>query len=298
MHVFVTGASGYIGSAVVKELLENGHSVLGLARSDTSAKALEVAGAEAHRGDLEDLDSLRAGAAKADAVIHLGFNHDFSKFAETCAHDVRVIHAIGAELAGSDKLFLVTSGTAILTPGTVSTEMTIAPTGEMSHPRVASEHACAEIAKAGVKVAGVRLSPSVHGEDDRGFVHFVAEFARQNGVSAFIDEGKNRWCAVHRLDAARLYRLALEKGDGGVHYHGVAEEAVPFKDIAEALGRSLDLPVASKSGDESASHFDWFTFLAASDTPASSAWTRETLGWTPTHPGLIADIDNGVYRSK
>ena len=298
MHVFITGASGYIGSAVVKELLENGHSVLGLARSDASAKALEDAGAEVHRGDLEDLNSLRAGAAKADAVIHLGFNHDFSKFAETCTHDARVIHAIGAELAGTNKLFLVTSGTAILAPGIVSTEMTLAPVGEMSHPRVASEQACAEIAKAGVKVAGVRLSPSVHGEGDRGFVHFVAEFARQNGVSALIDGGENRWCAIHRLDAARLYRLALEKGEGGVHYHGVAEEGVPFKAIAEALGSSLGLPVASKSGDEAASHFDWFTFMAASDTPASSAWTRETLGWTPTHPGLIADISNGIYQSE
>ena len=298
MHVFVTGASGYIGSAVVEELLENGHSVLGLARSDTTAKALEVAGAEVHRGDLEDLTSLRAGAAKADAVIHLGFNHDFSKFAETCAHDARVIHAIGAELAGSDKLFLVTSGTAILAPGTVSTELTNVPAGVIAHPRVATEQACAEIAKVGVKVASIRLAPSVHGEDDRGFVYFVAEFARQNGVSAFIDEGKNRWSAVHRLDAARLYRLALEKGEGGVHYHGVAEGAIPFKKIAEALGRSLDLPVSSKSGDEAERHFDWFTFLASSDTPASSVWTRETLEWAPTQPGLISDINNGAYRSE
>lgn len=296
MRTFITGATGYVGSVVVDELLAHGHTVIGLARSDAAASALLAKGAEVHRGNIEDLQSLRDGASKADAVIHLGFNHDFSKFAETCAHDALVIHALGAELAGTDKLFLVTSGTAILPSGTVSTEETKAPSGDNVHPRVATEKACAEIANNSVKVAVVRLSPSVHGEGDRGFVHFVADFARQNGASAYIDQGANRWCAVHRLDAAVLYRLALEKGDGGVNYHGVAEEGIPFKSIAATLGRSLDLPVVSKSGNDAMSHFDWFTYLAASNTPASSAWTREALGWEPVNPGLISDIEQGFYR--
>ncbi|WP_299741031.1 SDR family oxidoreductase [uncultured Roseobacter sp.] len=296
MRVFVTGATGYVGSAVVRDLLDNNHSVIGLARSEASADALKQVGAEPHRGSLEDLVSLRQGAAKADAVIHLGFNHDFSKFAENCAHDAEVVRAIGAELAGSDRLFLVTSGTAILSPGAFSTETDLAPIGEMANPRVATEHAGAEMARKGVKIAAVRLAPSVHGAGDHGFVHMLADIALQNGEAAYVDEGQNRWCALHRLDAARLYRLALERGEGGVHYHAVAEEAVPFKDIAEALGQSLDLPVSPKSGEEAQTYFDWFHFMAASDTPASSAWTREVLNWSPSEPSLIADIEAGLYR--
>ena len=296
MRVFVTGATGYVGTAVVRELLDHSHSVIGLARSNASAEALKKAGAEAHHGNLEDLDSLRAGAAQADAVIHLGFNHDFSKFAENCAQDSEVIRAIGGELVGTGRLFLATSGTAILTPGVVSKETDLAPTGEMVNPRVATEHAGGEMARKGVKIAAVRLAPSVHGAGDLGFVRMLADFATLHGEGAYIDEGQNRWCAVHRLDAARLYRLALERNEGGVHYHGVAEEGVPFKDIAKALGRSLELPVSSKTGDDARSYFDWFHFMAASDSPASSAWTRETLNWTPAEPSLIADIDAGLYR--
>ena len=296
MRVFVTGATGYVGSAVVRELLDNGHTVIGLARSQASADALTAAGAQVHHGDLEDLSSLREGAAKVDAVIHLGFNHDFSKFVANCAQDGEVIRTIGAELAGSDRLFLATSGTAILPPGRISTETDLAPTGETVNPRVASEHAGAELIGHGVKVAAVRLAPSVHGAGDHGFVRLLADLAIQKGEAAYVDNGQNRWCAVHRFDAARLYRLALERGEGGVHYHGVAEEAVPFKDIAEALGRSLNLPVVSKSGDEAQNHFDWFHFMAASDSPASSAWTRKVLNWSPTEPGLIADIETGMYR--
>ncbi len=296
MRVFVTGATGYIGSAVVRELLDHNHTVIGLARSEASADALKTAGAEPHSGNLEDLGSLREGAAKADAVIHLGFNHDFSKFAESCVHDGEIIRTIGSELAGSDRLFIATSGTAILSSGTVSTEADLAPMGDMVNPRVASEHACAELARMGVMVAAVRLSPSVHGAGDHGFVRMLANMALQKGESAYVDDGQNRWCAVHRLDAARLYRMVLERGEGGVRYHGVAEEGVPFKDIAEALGRSLDLPVVSKSGDAAQHHFDWFHFMAASDCPASSEWTRDALNWTPTEPGLIADIESGLYR--
>lgn len=280
----------------MRELLDHDHSVIGLARSETSAEALKRAGAEPHHGNLEDLDSLRTGAAQADAVIHLGFNHDFSKFVENCAQDAEVIRAIGNELAGSDRLFLATSGTAILTPGVVSTETDLAPTGDMVNPRVATEHAGGEMAQKGAKIAAVRLAPSVHGSGDHGFVRMLADIATQKGEGAYVDEGQNRWCAVHRLDAARLYRLALERNEGGVHYHGVAEEAVPFKDIAEALGRSLDLPVSAKNGDDAQAYFDWFHFMAASDSPASSAWTREVLNWSPTEPSLIADIDAGLYR--
>ncbi|AWF81307.1 3-beta hydroxysteroid dehydrogenase [Microbulbifer sp. A4B17] len=296
MRVFVTGATGYVGSAVVRELLDHGHSVIGLARSEKSAEALKNAGAKPHNGSLEDLDSLRKGAAQADATIHLGFNHDFSKFFENCAYDGEVIRAIGNELAGSDRLFLTTSGTAILTPGKISKETDLAPSGDMVNPRVASEYAGGEMAQKGVKIAAVRLAPSVHGPGDQGFVRMLADLAIQKGEAVYVDEGQNRWCAVHRLDAARLYRLALERNEGGVHYHGVAEESVPFIDIAEALGRSLDLPVSAKSSDDAEMYFDWLHFMAVSDSPASSAWTREVLCWSPKEPSLIADIDSGFYR--
>ncbi|OWV89596.1 SDR family oxidoreductase [Rhizobium sp. R693] len=295
MRVFVTGATGFVGTAVVEELLAAGHEVLGLARSERSAAALIAAGAKVHRGDLGDLESLRTGAAATDATIHLGFNHDFSRFVESCHEDAQVIETLGAALTGRDGLLLVTSGTAILPGGTVSTEATPAPMSEGAHPRTASEHAAARVAERGAKVAVVRLSPSVHGAGDQGFVSFVATFARQHGRSAYVGKGLNRWCAVHRRDAARLFRLALEKGEGGACYHAVSESAVPFRDIAAALGRSLDLPVEGLPPDAAGAHFDWFTALASSDTPASSDWTRTTLGWHPTEPGLLADIESGLY---
>lgn len=297
MRVFVTGATGYVGAAVARELIAHGHDVVGLARSAESAAKLAAAGAEPHRGDLEDFQSLRAGAAMCDAVIHLGFNHDFSKFIENCAHDAKVVEAIGAALAGSNRLFLVTSGTAVLSPGQLSAEDDAAPIGAGAHPRSATEAASARLAAEGVKLAVVRLAPSVHGDGDQGFVRFVANFAGANGTSAYIREGRNRWSAVHRDDAATLYRLALERGDGGVRYHAVAEEGVAFYDIAEALGRDLGLPVESKTGAAAEEHFGWFTSMASLDTPASSSWTRKALGWRPCRSGLLSDIARGIYRA-
>ncbi|WP_313809152.1 SDR family oxidoreductase [Sphingobium sp.] len=295
MRVFVTGATGFVGAAVVEELLAAGHKVLGLARSARSAATLTAAGAEAHRGDLGDLESLRAGAFATDATIHQGFNHDFSRFAESCQEDAQVIETLGAALTGRDGLLLVASGTAILPGGVVSTEATPAPSGAGVHPRTASEHAAVRAAERGAKVAIIRLSPSVHGAGDHGFVSFVASFARQHGRSAYVGDGLNRWCAVHRRDAARLFRLAVENGEGDACYHAVSESAVMFRDIAIALGRNLDLPVKGLSPEKAGAHFDWFTSLATSDTPASSDWTRAALGWHPSEPGLLADIESGHY---
>ncbi|WP_372572654.1 NAD-dependent epimerase/dehydratase family protein [Ruegeria jejuensis] len=253
MRVFVTGATGYVGTAVVRELLEHSHSVIGLARSESAADVLEQAGVESHYGDLEDLASLADGAAKADAVIHLGFNHDFTKFAESCAQDAEVIRAIGAELSGSDRLFLVTSGTAILPAGTVSTETDLAPSGEIVNPRAATEFACSELTRKGVNVAAVRLAPSVHGQGDHGFVRMLADIAMQNGEAAYVDEGQNRWCAVHRLDAARLYlcadgelvgvqhRVAGATDTGGdAHILGVQHNQIRGLEVIQRIRRGLE----------------------------------------------------------
>lgn len=298
MKVFVTGATGYVGSTVVPELIKNGHEVLGLARSDASAERVRNMGGELFEGDLSQLDRLAEGAAESDAVIHLGFNHDFSRFEQSCAEDVEVVRAIGTALKGSDRLFLVTSGVGVLAgSGDYFEETSKAPNGEHAHPRVQTEHACAKIAQDGVNVSVVRLPPSVHGEGDRGFVHFTAEFARQKGVSAYVGDGENRWPAVHRNDAARLYRLALERGESGVNYHPVAEEGVPFRTIAEALGESLGLPTVGLSGSDAEAHFEWFTFLASLDAPAGSVWTREVLDWQPSGPTLLEDIANGAYAA-
>lgn len=297
MHVFMTGASGYVGSAVADDLLAHGHSVSGLARSETSAQKLEDVGVRPHRGDLNDLESVTSGIDQADAVIHLAFNHDFSRFDLNCAQDANVVRAIGEKLSGSNRLFLVTSGTALLEAGRVSSEEMPAPAGPAVNPRTATEHAADKVAKRGAKTSIVRLAPSVHGEGDKGMINFVADLARKNGESVYTAQRRNRWCAVHRLDAARLFRLALEKGIGGARYHAVAEEEIPFKTIAEALGKSLDLPVVGKSGDADIErHFEWLTFLAAADIPSSSVWTREFLEWTPQEVSLIADIERGVYR--
>jgi len=292
MRIFVTGATGFIGTAIVLELIRAGHQVLGLARSDAGAKSLAAAGAEVHRGHLEDLDSLRRGAAEADGVIHAAFIHDFSKFQENCEIDRRAVGALGAALAGSDRPLIVTSGTALLTPGRVGVED--APLSN-SIPRVASEEAAGALAAQGVRVVVLRLPPSVHGEGDHGFVPLLIQVAREKGVAAYIGDGLNRWPAVHRFDAAHLYRLAIEKAAGGAKLHGVAEEGVPFREIAEVIGRRLNIPVVSLSPEEAANHFGWFAHFAGIDSPASSQQTREQMGWEPKEIGLIADIDRPSY---
>jgi nucleoside-diphosphate-sugar epimerase len=291
MRVFVTGATGFVGSAVVSELISAGHKVLGLTRSETGGQALVTMGAEAHHGSLEDLDSLRAGAAATDAVLHLAFNHDFSRFADNCADDQRAIEAMGAVLEGSDRPMLVTSGLALVAPGRLATEADQPAAG---FPRL-SEVAAAAVAARGVRASAVRLAPSTHGTGDHGFIPQLITLAREKGVAAYVGDGSNRWPGVHRLDAARLYRLALEQGVTSGPYHAVADEGVPFKAIAEVIGRRLNLPVVSKTPEEAAEHFGWFTMFASMDIPASSARTRAALNWTPEQPGLIADIDQPAY---
>ncbi len=257
MRVFVTGATGFIGSAIVSELIGAGHRVLGLARSDAAAASLASAGADVHRGSLEDFESLRIGAAAADGVIHTAFIHDFSQFAASCATDRRAIEAIGSVLAGTDHPLIVTSGTLLLTPG--------------------------------------RLAPSVHGDGDHGFVPALIGIARAKGVSAYVGNGLNRWPAVHRLDAAELYRRAVEQAGAAARYHGVAEQGVPVRDIAEVIARRLNLPMVAKSPEEATEHFGWLTHFLGIDGPASSARTQERLGWRPKQPGLIPDLDRARY---
>jgi nucleoside-diphosphate-sugar epimerase len=293
MRVFVTGATGFIGSAIVAELIAAGHKVLGLARSNAANASLIAAGADVHRGSLEDLGSLRSGAMRADGTIHTAFNHDFSKFKENCEADRRVIETLGAALARSDRPLVVTSGTGLLKPGRLVTEEDVAESSPI--PRVASEEAAAAVAARGVNISVVRLPPTVHGEGDHQFVPLLIGIAREKRVSAYVGDGRNRWPAVHRLDAARLFRLALEKGLAGARFHGVAEEGVPFRDIAGAIGRGLNIPIVEKSAEEANSHFGWFAHFAALDNPASSRRTREVLGWQPTQAALIADLDHGRY---
>ena len=289
MRVFVTGASGFIGSAIIPELVKAGHQVIGLARSDTAAKAVIATGAEVHRGDLEDLESLRSGAAKSDGVIHCGFNHDFSKYQANCEADRQAIEAIGSVLAGSNRPLLVSSGTALITPGRLGTE---ADAFTPMHPRAASEVATDAVAARGVRASVVRLAPSVHDPNKHGLVTMMIALAREKKISAYVGDGLNRWPAVHRLDAAHLYCLALEKGAAGARFHAVAEEGVPLREIAEMIGRRLNIPVVSKSPEDAANHFGFLGFFVGVDSPASSAQTRERLGWRPTHPGLIHDIEH------
>lgn len=295
MRVFITGATGFIGSTIVRELIHSGHQVLGLTRSEAGAQALTGAGAEVHRGHLEDLESLRTGAARADAVIHTAFIHDFSKYQENCEIDRRAIEALGDALAGSGRLLIVTSGTGMSGsgPGIPSTEND-PPASSKMVPRAATEEAADSVAARGVRVATVRI-PQVHDTYRQGLVTLSIQIAREKGLSAYVGDGRNRWPAAHRIDTAHLYCLALEKGDGGVRYHAVAEEGVPARDIAETVGRGLKVPVVSIAPEEAAGHFGWFAMFVQRDLPASSALTREKLGWSPTGPGLISDLENMRY---
>ncbi|WP_299654866.1 SDR family oxidoreductase [uncultured Jannaschia sp.] len=290
MHVFVTGATGFIGTAVVHELLGAGHKLVGLARSDEAAAKLKAAGGEAHRGALNDLESLAEGARQADGVAHLAFNHDFSRYEENAETDRLATAALAGALEGTGKPLVVTSGTAVLPPGRMGVE-TDPPTAQA---RAKSELVLAW-ADRGVRVSVVRLAPSVHGRGDAAFVPALVAIARDTGVSAYIGDGANRWPAVHRLDAARLFRLALERGEPGARFHGVAEEGLPTRLIAEAIGKGLGLPVRSISPEDAAGHFGWLAGFLQLDAPASSARTRDALGWVPTEPGLIQDMRESGY---
>jgi len=291
MKVFATGATGFIGTALIPELINAGHQVLGLARSDAGAKSLAAAGAEAHRGDLEDLKSLRNGAAQSDGVIHLGFVHDFSRFKEVCEIDRRAIETLGSVLAGSDRPLIVTSGVAgLAAPGQLANEdQVVAP--DFPLPRVSEQTA---LALKGVSAAVMRL-PQVHDTVKAGLVTYLIAVAREKGLSAYVSEGRNRWAAAHVSDVAHLYRLALEKHEAGAKYHAVAEEGIPMRDIAEAIGRGLKVPVVSLSPEEAAAHFGWLTMFAGSDLAASSEKTRKKLGWNPTGPGLISDLNQAKF---
>ena len=294
MHVFVTGASGFVGSAVLAELIDAGHNVVGLARSDASADALVAAGAEAHRGDLDDLESLRAGAAAADGVIHLAFNHDFSDYVGAGQTDRRAIETMGEALAGSGRPLVVTAGLAGFRQGRAVTENDAA---DPAMPRV-SEDAALPFISHNVRVSVVRLPPTVHGESDHGFIPRLIDTAREKGISAYPGDGSNRWPAVHRLDAARVFRLALEGAPAGARLHAVAEEGVPVRDIADVIGRQLGLPVVAILGGEAVDHFGWLGAFFALDIPASSALTQKQLQWQPTRAGLLDDLGRGHYFAK
>lgn len=296
MRVFLTGATGFIGSRIVPELLGAGHRVVGLTRSDAGARWLEEAGAEVHRGMLEDPDGLARGADGADAVIHTAFDHDFSRFVENCEKDRRVIGAIAAALAGSDRPLIITSGTGIGSTGPGRPAMEQATDWDHPNPRIASERAGVEAADKGVSVAVVRL-PQVHDTQRQGLVSPYIEVSRARGVAAYVGDGANRWPAAHVGDVARLYRLALERHEAGARYHAVAEEGVPAREIAEVIGAGLGVPVVSLSPEEAREHFGWLAMFVGLDMPASSAWTRQRLGWEPTGPGLIADLRAMDYRA-
>ncbi len=292
IRIFITGATGFIGSAIVQEFITDGHQVFGLARSDDAARALAAAGAEVHRGDVEDIESLRTGAEASDGVIHTGFIHDFSRFVEVCEIDRRAIEALGLALVGSSRPLVVTSGTAVsIIPGRPATEDD-APNSPM--PRVQSELATDSLVDKGVNATVVRL-PQVHDPYKQGLITYLIAAAREKGVSAYVGDGLNRWPAVHRLDAAHLYKLTFEKGTAGLRYNAVAEEGVPLRQIADVIGKVLKIPVVSQTPEEAAEHFGWLAAFVSHDLPASSKLTRDRLDWHPTNVGLIADLEEGKF---
>lgn len=294
MRIFVTGASGFVGSAIVDELLKHGHQVLGLARSEASAEKIKKAGAEAYHGDINNQASMAEAAAGCDAVIHTAFNHDFSRYKDNCEDDRKVIEGFGEALAGTGKPLIVTSGVGLLSLGRLITEDD-APAPSNVTPRAASEEAAYAARAKGTKAYIVRLPPTTHGAGDHGFVPMIIDSARKSGISAYIGEGLNQWPACHRHDAAVLYRLIAEQQPGQVVYHAVAEEGIPFKDIATAIGKGLNLPVASKSGEDAQANFGWFTHFVSLGCQSSSAKTKATLGWQTTQPTLLEELVPGIY---
>jgi nucleoside-diphosphate-sugar epimerase len=297
MRIFLTGATGFIGSRIVPELLAAGHQVLGLTRSDAGARALEAAGAEVHRGTLEDPDSLRAGAEQADAVIHTAFDHDFSNFVANCEKDRRVIQAMGRALAGSGRPFLLTSGTGIGSPGPGQLATEDVFNAEHPNPRIGSELEGLALLEAGIDVRVVRL-PQVHDPVRQGLISPFIDISRDKGVVAYVGEGANRWPAAHVLDVAKLYALVLDEGEAGKRYHAVAEEGISAREIAEVVAAGLDLPLVSLPPEQAPAHFGWFGMFAGMDLRASGRWTQQALGWTPTGPGLIADLRQMDYRAS
>jgi len=296
MRIFVTGATGFVGAAVVADLLKEGHQVVGLARNEQARETILSLGAEVHNGDLEDLESLIEGAKSADAVIHTGFIHDFSRFKEVCEIDRKAIAAMGNALIGSNRPFIVTSGTLLISGKQMITEDMLPDYEHAVNPRIASEQAVDLLVEKGVNVSVVRLSPSVHGNgDSRGFIPMLIDLAKKSGVSAYIGEGQNRWTAVHRLDAAVLFRLTLQNTIPGARFHGVAESSITLKAIAEAIAAKLGVPVVSKSGKEATEHFAWFEHFASVDGPASADSTRQRLNWNPNQPTLMEDLQGNVY---
>ncbi len=296
MRVFVTGATGFIGSAVVNELVQAGHQAIGMTRSDGGAKSLEALGAESHRGDLADLSSLRAGAANADAVIHCAFDHDFSRYIDNCEQDRHAIEALGGALHGSDRPLIITSVTSLgnVNAGSPATEADF--NRQRPNPRITAELAAEVLLQAGVSVSSVRL-PQVHNPVKHGLITFLLTLARQKGVSAYVGDKTCRWPAAHVNDVALVYRLAVERGARGERYHAVAEEGIATRDVAEVIGSGLNLPVRPVSEQDAAAHFGWLAMFAKDDMPATSVWTRKVLGWTPREVGMLADLADGIKRS-